>query len=288
MTTARCALVLSVVLSSLTPAAMASAQSGDAAELETEARARFSLGQLYYSQARFAEAATEFEAAYAAHAHPLLLHNIYLARRDMGDIAGAVDALTRYLATATDLAAADRRLLEGRLAAMRHQLEASPPTHDTPPPPQDEPVVGDTAPVEAPDTLADPRSDPPDAAPAETTQPDTAQPTTTTGDDGLVTGGIVAFSFAGAALLTMVITGPLALSERDRLASSCAPTCTDEQVSTARTLGGVTDTAIGIAAVAAATGVVLTVLGVTSSHSDVEVTPSVSADHAALFVGGHF
>ena len=114
-----------LLLGTLLGSPLAHAQStddGGGSELETEARARFSLGQLYYSQARFAEAAAEFEAAYALHPHPLLLHNIYLARRDLGDVRAAVDALTRYLADATDLSAADRRLLEGRLAAMERQL----------------------------------------------------------------------------------------------------------------------------------------------------------------------
>lgn len=105
-------------------------------ELEAEARARFSLGQLYYSQARFAEAAAEFEAAYASHPHPLLLHNLYLALRDLGDEAGAADALRRYLASATDLDAADRRLLEGRLAAMDRHLATETPV-ETPTPVDD-------------------------------------------------------------------------------------------------------------------------------------------------------
>ena len=101
-------LLLAVLLACVPVSASAQSASPDATELETEARARFQLGQLYYTQARFAEAAAEFEAAYAIHPHPLLLHNIYLARRDLGDVAGATEALRRYLEVATDLSAADR------------------------------------------------------------------------------------------------------------------------------------------------------------------------------------
>jgi len=118
-----------VVLSAVLVVGTASAQGGSGgrsmSEPEVEARARFQLGQLYYSQGRFAEAAREFEAAYTIHPHPELLHNLYLARRDTGDVAGATDALTRYLTTARDLSASDRRLLEGRLAGMQRQLTAS-------------------------------------------------------------------------------------------------------------------------------------------------------------------
>lgn len=268
----------------------ASATVGDGSELEAEARARFSLGQLYYSQARFGDAAREFEAAYALHPHPLLLHNLYLSRRDMGDFAGALDALTRYLDTATDLSAADRRVLEGRQAAMRRQLEAQPPPRE-PPQAAPDPVVGDaTAPSEVPsETLS---SDPEPPSDSGSALPSPAPAPAPSGDGGLMTGAAVAFSVAGAAVLTMAITGPLALVERDHLAATCAPACSDEQVGTARTLGTVTDAALSVGAIAAATGLVLAVLSVTGSSAhegaDVSITPSISAEHAALVVGGHF
>jgi hypothetical protein len=279
MTTRPLVLATCLVLCSFAPsssAAQASAtSSSDGSELEAEARARFALGQLYYSQARFAEAATEFEAAYALHAHPLLLHNIYLSRRDMGDFPGALDALTRYLETATDLSASDRRVLEGRQAAMRRQIEEATPSA---PPPVEEPtvdaVVGDATPPGMDETLGDPVLPPTAPAPPPA-------------DDGLMIGAIVSFSVAGAAAITMLITGPLALTERDHLASTCAPTCSDEQISTAQTLGVVTDVALTVGAIAAATGAVLAIVASTRG-SGVSVTPSVSPDHAAIVVGGQF
>ena len=51
---------------------------------------------------------------------------------------GAADALRRYLASATDLDAADRRLLEGRLAAMDRDLAGAAPVEATPTPRQEE------------------------------------------------------------------------------------------------------------------------------------------------------
>ncbi|MFO0685773.1 MAG: tetratricopeptide repeat protein [Sandaracinus sp.] len=276
------ALVLSCVGLAPRPA---QAQSVDAADLETEARARFQLGQLYYSQGRFEEAAREFEAAYASHPHPVLLHNLYLARRDAGDARGAIDALTQYLATATDLSASDRRVLERRVEVMREQIQRAAPTETT--------TTQTTAPIEPTETS--PEEATPEQTPAEETTTDAAstlpppEPAPPSSDaDALVTGAIASFGVAGAAALTMAITGGLALSERDRLASSCAPACTDDQISGARTLGIVADVSLGIGAAAAVAGIVLVVLGTTGRQEGVSVAPSVSTDHAGLVVGGQF
>lgn len=267
------AFVLAVFLSS---PALVAAQGGEASELETEARARFSLGQLYYSQARFAEAAIEFEAAYATHPHPLLLHNIYLARRDLGDIPAAVDALTRYLAAATDLDASDRRLLEGRLAAMERQLAATRPTPT--PVVVEDPVVGTADPVDVGEELGDPADSPLPPAASARRGP----------DDGLMTGAIVSFSVAGAAALMIAITGPLAMVERSNLESSCAPFCSDAQVAPAASLGLASDVGIGVALAAGVTGGILAIVANVGGSETVAVAPSVSSEHAVVVVGGTF
>lgn len=250
---------------------MASAQDG-AAELEAEARARFALGELYYSQARFAEAATEFEAAYSAHPHPTLLHNIYLARRDLGDLPGAVEALGRYLAAASDLTAAERRLLEGRLAAMQRQIGTGVSE------PEPEPVTAPT----------------PDAAPPTDENVsellDAPVPDEPAGPDGaLLAGGAIGLSVAGASALVMGITGPLALVERGNLGSTCAPFCTDAQLESARALGTATDVLLGVGGAAAAAGIALLIVAsVNGGEETVTAAPVVTSDHAGVVVGGSF
>src|SRR5262249_53576185 len=92
----------------------------------TQAREHFRLGSDAYTDGRFTEAAQEYEAAYALAPRPALLHNVYLARRDMGDVRGAVDALRQYLLEANDLNEADRRMLRGRLRAMEDSLAHAP------------------------------------------------------------------------------------------------------------------------------------------------------------------
>lgn len=264
--------------------ASASAQTatGDAAELETEARARFQLGQLYYSQARFAEAAREFEAAYATHPHPLLLHNLYLARRDEGNVPAAVDALTRYLATATDLSAADRRLLEGRLATMQRQRPATTPeTPDTPPV---DPVVGDPEPGGGDDAIVAPTDEASDEVASDTTD--------TSGGIGLVPGAVT-LGIGGAALIGAAIAGGIALSvqsDRDaqcNLAGGACPASLDQNDYASR-FGAARDAGWGLFIVGAATatlGGVLLGIGASQGASEAApVTTSAACDGTGCFV----
>ncbi|MCA9577527.1 MAG: tetratricopeptide repeat protein [Myxococcales bacterium] len=91
-----------------------------AGEGETSARSHFRVGQLMYGEGRFDEAAAEFDRAYELSGRPQLLYNAYLAHRDAGHVAEAVDRLRQYLAQSPD--AGDRAVLEQRLAAMEETL----------------------------------------------------------------------------------------------------------------------------------------------------------------------
>lgn len=99
--------------------------STDDAAARREARARFELGHAHYDAGRYREAAAEFERAYEVSRRPALLHNVYLAYRDAGDVARALGALDRYLAEDTDIDAASRQTLELRARAMRESVAAS-------------------------------------------------------------------------------------------------------------------------------------------------------------------
>jgi hypothetical protein len=274
-------------LAQLAPSTATAQTVGDASELEVEARARFQLGQLYYSQARFAQAAAEFEAAYATHPHPLLLHNIYLARRDLGDIPGAVDALRRYLASATDLSASDRRLLEGRLATMERQLPATTTTTTAPSDPVVTTTSDETSELSspAPTELVDP--------PEEHAQEPVPAPS---GGMGIVPGAVVV-GLGGAGLIGAAIAGGVAMgvqSERDGMCTLPNGDCpaSVNQADYASRFSGARDAAWGLFAVGAATAVVGAVLlGVGASEPSSD-TPSVSAacdgSGCLATVSGHF
>lgn len=88
---------------------------------EDSARSHFRVGQLMYGEGRFNEAAAEFDRAYELSGRPQLLYNAFLAHRDAGHVAEAVDRLRQYLEQTPD--ATDRETLELRLAAMEETLE---------------------------------------------------------------------------------------------------------------------------------------------------------------------
>ena len=86
---------------------------------EDIARTHFEAATAYYERGDFEEAIREFQRAYDLSSRPQLLHNIYLAYRDLQDGANAAAFLRRYLEEAEDID--NRALLERRL----HELEAS-------------------------------------------------------------------------------------------------------------------------------------------------------------------
>jgi tetratricopeptide (TPR) repeat protein len=107
-----------LALGTLLFAAPAAAQSE---EDEQRARVHFEAGRLHYEEGRFARAAEEFEQAHELSGKADLLYNVFIARRDAGQIEGAVEALETYLTEVPDQP--NRSKLEARLASMQAQLE---------------------------------------------------------------------------------------------------------------------------------------------------------------------
>lgn len=110
-------LALLAMLSAETAVAQTSTPGTDR---EEEARAHFRLSQSHYELGHFAEAAAELEQAYALSPRPDLLYNLYVARRDAGQLAAAASALRQYLAEGEHIENA--ALLRHRLAALEAQL----------------------------------------------------------------------------------------------------------------------------------------------------------------------
>ncbi|MFW5925909.1 MAG: tetratricopeptide repeat protein [Myxococcota bacterium] len=75
------------------------------------------LGRAYYESGRFARAAEEYQAAYEKSEEPDHLYRLFLALRDAGRLAEAIDALEEYLRRVPD--APDRDRLRLRLANMK-------------------------------------------------------------------------------------------------------------------------------------------------------------------------
>lgn len=243
----------------------ASAQ-GDA---DAQARAHFAAGSGYYAEGRFADAAREFERAFELSGRPGLLHNIYLARRDLGDQRGAADALRRYLAEAADIQPETRALLGSRLEALERSIAEQ-----------------EAAEAAAADQAA--------AAPA---QPAPAEEK----GMGIVPGAVV-LGAGGAVLAVSLVQGLRARHTRDEYDTICARSGFPDQclASDAVRLGELADdfrrqrnSAWGLLAGGAATagvGTVLLVLGLGGDGEPDATTADVSCsgDGCTLFVRGRF
>jgi hypothetical protein len=222
------------------------------------AREHFDVALSLYRGGRFAQSAAEFQRAYDLSRAPELLHNLYLAHRDAGDLRSAASALRRYLDEEDDIEAEQRSILEHRLQA----LESSAPTDV----PEESTSSGDAAPTEREPPPAPPATEPPWPA-------------------------IASFAVGALGLGMLVVGGPLALAAREEARQTCAPRCTDAQVDGARTLAIVADVGLGIAAAGAAVGVILLVLGVGQSPREpaeraLTLVPIASPTSAGLVVEG--
>lgn len=82
---------------------------------DDRARGHFEAARSYYDQARYEEAAREFEEAYGLSERPALLLNASNAHERAGNLEGAIGALERYLTHDV----ADRRTIENRLEQLR-------------------------------------------------------------------------------------------------------------------------------------------------------------------------
>ena len=115
----RGALAALLVAATLAVGAPAEAQSEEPPP--EEARVHFQLGRVNYDAGRFEDAAREFWRAWELSERPLLLYNVFLARRDMGDLEGAAEALSMYLERSGEELEGNQRL---RLTRTLETLEA--------------------------------------------------------------------------------------------------------------------------------------------------------------------
>ena len=96
----------------------------EASNDDEAARRHFRLGQAYYQNGQFPEAATEFEQAYQLSGRPALLYNIYLAHRDALHTRQSYEALRQYLDEVAD--PPDEDHLRARLHHLEEALAANP------------------------------------------------------------------------------------------------------------------------------------------------------------------
>jgi tetratricopeptide (TPR) repeat protein len=112
------------LVAALVLAAAASAAAQE--DLDTSiAKSRFQLGELLYTNGRYAEAATEFEAARAIKPRPDFDYNIGRCREQLGQWHAAIEAYTRYVeATPTPL---DADAILQHIGELRARDQSAPP-----------------------------------------------------------------------------------------------------------------------------------------------------------------
>ncbi len=211
------------------------------AQNENDARHHFRLGQAHYESGAFVEAAREFEESFRLSGRTELLHNIYVAYRDAGELERAADALRRYLAGAQNIE--NEPMLRQRLAALERRIAQQGGGETAPPP-----GGGETTPR--------PREG------GETTPPPPAHPTTPSPGPSFSPVGFVVAGAGGLLAIVGAITGGVALSMEGDIATSCPnQVCPDQasldKASTGYALALTTDILIPVGLVAAAAGIVL-------------------------------
>ena len=227
----------------------AAAQSSTSDEM---ARRHFESGVAYLEESDYENSLKAFEKAYELSKRPAILLNIATVQERRGNIAGAVEALKKYVEaepTGQHVETTKLRIqnLEKRLA--EQQASAPPPSQE--PPPEPEPKT-EPPPPPPPQPAPPPRAEPP--------PPNRLPAYIALGVGGLLAGGAV-------------VTGVMASSEHSELKDSCAPNCTDDEVSSAKTLAWVsTGLTIG-AGVGIGAGVVLLLLSSPSQAETASAAP---------------
>jgi tetratricopeptide (TPR) repeat protein len=84
---------------------------------QIEAREHYTKGKALYDEKKFAEALTEFQAAYEAKSHPTVLKSIAECEVALGTISAAIATLDKYLA---DPEAPDKASVEARVGELKN------------------------------------------------------------------------------------------------------------------------------------------------------------------------
>jgi tetratricopeptide (TPR) repeat protein len=241
-----CALLLTVTSSAF-------AQTSD-----EMARRHFESGVAYLQESDYDNALKAFDKAYALSKRPAILVNIATVHERQGNLEQAVETLEKYLeAEPTGEHAETVRL---RITNLKKRIQEAPPK---------EPSSSEPPPAQAQPSPASPAARPaPAPAPAPPPRAADASPNRV---PAYLLLGVGALSAGGA-----VVTGIFAKGEYDDAedpASGCSPTCSDDELSTGRTLALTSTLLTGVSIVSAGVGVALLLMG----GSEEEAEPPISA-----------
>jgi tetratricopeptide (TPR) repeat protein len=205
---------------------------------DENARRHFESGAAYLQRSDYENALREFQAAYSLSKRPPLLLNIANVYERMGKLQEAVDALTKYLEE--DPKSPERTTHETRIGNLKKRIEAMPPP--APPPTVPGPATS-SAPAAAPVVTTTPPA-PPTASPAPASGPNR-------------TPAFIAFGVGGAAAIGAVVTGFVAKGKYDDADKQCKPSCSDDTVSSIKSMALISDVLTGVAVAGVGVGAIL-------------------------------
>lgn len=225
---------------------------------DQQARTHFESGRLYFERGQYEAALREFEAAYELSHRAALLYNIVLTNERLARYGEAADRLEQYLREDTSIDAEQRETLTARVGSLRERAERA---------------AAASTPVQAPEPVA---------------------PAGPGGLGPLGIAGIGALAAGGASLVVFAIAGGLALDEDAALADRCGEnvgsTCTEDEVSSLRTLAAVADATLAIGLVLAAAGATMLAIDLSSGGEPrterISVAPMLGPSVAGIVVGG--
>jgi len=204
---------------------------------DENARRHFESGAAYLQQSDYENALREFQAAYALSKRPPLLLNIANVYERMGKLQEAVDALSKYLEE--DPKSPERTTHETRIANLKKRIEAMP------------------RPSATASSAAPPVSSAPPPAPVATAPPAPLPPAPAPASAPNRTPAFIAFGVGGAAAIGAVVTGLVAKGKYDDADKSCKPGCTDDTVSSIKSMALVSDILSGVAIAGVGVGAIL-------------------------------
>jgi tetratricopeptide (TPR) repeat protein len=222
---------------------------------DENARRHFESGAAYLQRSDYENALREFQAAYSLSKRPPLLLNIANVYERMGKLQEAVDALTKYLEE--DPKSPERTTHETRIGNLKKRIEAMPP----PAPPAAFPAAS-SAPAPAPVVTTAPTAPPtPPSAPA--SAPNRAP-------------AFIAFGVGGAAAIGAVVTGFVAKGKYDDADKQCKPTCSDDRVSSIKSMALISDVLSGVAVASIGVGAILFLTSGSSQETATGSKPAIA------------
>jgi tetratricopeptide (TPR) repeat protein len=230
------------------------------------ARKHFESGVAYLEESDYENALAAFKKAYELSNRPEILLNVATVHERLGQPAPAIAALEEYLKVAPNGEHADtvRRRIEN---LQRREADVPPPASPPGNAVASEPAPVSTAPVPAPAPVAPPPPPPPPPPAVRSSRVPV-----------YLSLGVGAASGIGA-----VVTGVLAQQEYNDAETSCKPSCSDDEVSSGKSLALTSTILTGVAVVGIGVGVTLWLIQ--PSADDAEAIGQVDLGLAATPAG---